>query len=47
MIVSHFESCSRINSGKFAVPWDLTAAILDELGAEMIVYNDPVNPKKG
>jgi hypothetical protein len=24
----------------------LTAAILDELDAEMIVYNDPANPKK-
>jgi hypothetical protein len=36
---------SRINSGRFAVPWESTAAILDELGAEMIVYNDPVKPK--
>jgi ADP-ribose 1''-phosphate phosphatase len=34
----------RINSGKFAVPWALTAAILEELGAEMTIY-DPVEAK--
>jgi hypothetical protein len=36
--------CSRINSGRFTVPWELTAAILDELGAEMVVY-DPIDQK--
>jgi hypothetical protein len=41
-----FTCCSRINSGRFAVPWESTAAILDELGAEMIIYNDPVDSKK-
>jgi ADP-ribose 1''-phosphate phosphatase len=37
------KGCSRINSGKFGVPWEETEAILKELDATMIVY-DPLNP---
>ncbi|KZP04272.1 hypothetical protein FIBSPDRAFT_1051992 [Athelia psychrophila] len=35
---------SRINSGKFAIPWESTAAVLDGLQVEMVVY-DPVEAK--
>jgi ADP-ribose 1''-phosphate phosphatase len=34
---------SRINSGKFAVPWAQTEEVLEELCVEMIVY-DPIEP---
>lgn len=30
--------CSRFNSGKFAVPWADTEAVLDDLNVSMIVY---------
>ncbi|KIK57502.1 hypothetical protein GYMLUDRAFT_751385 [Collybiopsis luxurians FD-317 M1] len=31
----------RFNSGKFGVPWERTAAIIEELGIEMTVYVPP------
>jgi len=31
-------SC-RINSGKFAIPWESTAAIFDELDMQVVVYD--------
>ncbi|KAF9000171.1 hypothetical protein BDZ89DRAFT_1082429 [Hymenopellis radicata] len=36
-------SC-RINSGKFGVPWEDTEAILQEIGANMTVYEPVVPP---
>lgn len=29
---------SRINAGRFRVPWEDTVAVLDELGLSMTVY---------
>lgn len=31
--------CSKFNSGIFAVPWEDTQKVLEELGVEMTVYD--------
>jgi len=38
LIGSIFRVVSRINSGKFAVPWEDTEAILKDSGVHMTIY---------
>lgn len=37
----HYIVSSRFNSGKFAVPWEQTEQVLNELGVRMTVYDPP------
>ena len=41
ILLGHFFNMSitsRFNSGKFAVPWEDTEAVLNELSVEMTIY---------